>query len=306
MARAELVLGGAQFGLKYGITNRGGQPSPTQVETIIGMAVQAGVTCIDTAQAYGDSESRIGSAIEGLSAEPIEIYTKLSPAIGEAGDLDNVAGHIDASVAESSRRLGRQPLDCLMLHRSSQLFSHGGAIWQRLRILRDKGAIRRLGVSVQSPDELHTCLSTPDIDHIQLPGNILDWRWDEEREALLEARRRGVTIHMRSLYLQGLLLSRDAADWGRAHVEDPSSTFSWLDGVVGQFGRGDVAELCIAYALALPWVTGLVMGVECCDQLAENLRLCRETTPLNAGAMAQIAASRPALSEDSLNPATWR
>ena len=36
-----------------------------------------------------------------------------------------------------------------------------------------------LGVSVQSPQEALTALACSDVRHIQMPFNLLDWRWRE-------------------------------------------------------------------------------------------------------------------------------
>ena len=57
---ALLALGTAQFGLTYGIANDNGQPSLEEVSTILRLAEREGITALDTAVAYGESETLLG------------------------------------------------------------------------------------------------------------------------------------------------------------------------------------------------------------------------------------------------------
>ena len=106
----------------------------------------------------------------------------------------------------------------------------GGAIWQRLLGHVQAGTIRRLGVSVQSPVEVAEALTHPEVEHIQLPFNLLDWRWREAGIiAALEARP-DVVVHARSVFLQGLLASGDASVWP---VIDGVNADAILDKIAG-------------------------------------------------------------------------
>ena len=54
-----------------------------------------------------------------------------------------------------------------------------GAVWERLLERLEDGTVLSLGVSVQSPEEASAALACPDVRHLQLPFNLLDWRWAE-------------------------------------------------------------------------------------------------------------------------------
>ena len=60
---AKLGLGTVQLGLAYGVSNSGGQVSPQEALRLLTAASDAGIGAIDTAQAYGTSESVIGQWI---------------------------------------------------------------------------------------------------------------------------------------------------------------------------------------------------------------------------------------------------
>ncbi len=59
----KIALGTVQFGMKYGVANRFGQPSKETVFDILRLAHIEGVDTLDTAYAYGTSEEIIGEFI---------------------------------------------------------------------------------------------------------------------------------------------------------------------------------------------------------------------------------------------------
>ncbi len=77
------------------------------------------------------------------------------------------------------------------------MWAHGGAIWERLIERLEDGSVLSLGVSVQSPVEALAALACPDVVHLQLPFNLLDWRWLAEGFQTCLAARPNVTVHAR-------------------------------------------------------------------------------------------------------------
>src|SRR6185436_16438048 len=147
---AELVVGSVQLGLPYGVANCTGKPIRETALRLVKRAADAGVAAFDTARAYGDSEDRLGEALEGRSVRTI---TKLSPLSELASDVSRDAARaaVEASIEDSLTALRRSRLDCVLLHRASHLTAHGGAIWDRLKQYVVQGTIVSLGVSVKSP-----------------------------------------------------------------------------------------------------------------------------------------------------------
>ena len=71
---SRLVLGTANFGLKYGINNRYKKLSEQQIHSIIQVSSDAGVSTFDTAEVYGDSEERLGKFLPTKS----KVISKIS------------------------------------------------------------------------------------------------------------------------------------------------------------------------------------------------------------------------------------
>jgi aryl-alcohol dehydrogenase-like predicted oxidoreductase len=299
---AGLVLGSVQLGLAYGAANRTGKPARGAALKLVQRASDAGITQFDTARAYGDSEDRLGEALMGRKGA--RTITKLSPLSELAPDAprQEVRDAVDRSIEESLIALRRDRLDCLLLHRAAHMQAHDGAVWGRLIERLEDGTVLSLGVSVQSPEEAAQALDRADVSHIQLPFNLFDWRWEETIARL--SSRSSVTVHARSIFLQGILAANDPAVWPRVEGVDAETLVADLARLAHAFGRESAADLCIAYARGQDWIDGLVVGLETCDQLDDNLRLFVKP-PLAHEDCARVAASLPRVPVQLLDPALW-
>jgi len=301
---AALVLGSVQLGLAYGAANRTGKPEHGAALRLVRRAAEAGISQFDTGRAYGDSEDRLGEALAGKKA--VRTITKLSPLdeIGAGASRDEIRAAVDRSIAQSLSALRLDRLDCLLLHRASHMNAYGGAVWERLIERLEDGSVLSLGVSVQSPLEALGALARPDVVHLQLPFNLLDWRWRKAGFRACLAARPNVTIHARSTYLQGILASSDAAVWPRLDGVFPQAIINMIASIAHQLGREGPADLCLAYARGQDWIDGVVVGLETEDQLDDNLRLFVKR-PLDPDECAFVEGRLPHLPVRLLNPALW-
>ncbi|HXL98912.1 MAG TPA: aldo/keto reductase [Rhizomicrobium sp.] len=301
---AELVLGSVQLGLAYGAANRTGKPSRRAALKLVQRAADAGITKFDTARAYGDSEGRLGEAL--AKRKTVRTITKLSPLADLAPDAsrDTVRAAVDASIAQSLSALRRERIDCLLLHRASHMSAFGGAVWERLIERLEDGTVLALGVSVQSPQEAMSALASPEVRHIQLPFNLLDWRWRRAGTIDDIAERPHVTVHVRSVFLQGLLATNDASLWPAVEGVDAPAILNRLGELAKAFGRESAADLCLAYARGQDWIDGVVVGMETQGQLDDNLRLF-VCPPLAAEDCAEIERQIPNVPAALLDPSKW-
>jgi aryl-alcohol dehydrogenase-like predicted oxidoreductase len=278
--QSALVLGTAQLGGAYGIANRTGVPGPAAVAGILAAARELGVTHLDTARAYGESEQRIGAVEHGLS-----VITKVAP-----------GGPVRTSVDASRAALRRVGPMTILLHRAAD----AGDCWADLRSCLDSGEADRIGVSVQSPDELRRVLDLPDLGYVQLPGNILDRRW---LDADLGGRP-DLVVTVRSAYLQGLLVAGTAVTWPNLPDAERDAVVATLDKLAADLGREGRADLCVAYLLSLPWVTSLVVGAETEAQLRANAALI-DREPLTEAGRGQVLGALPEMPVELLDPSRW-
>ena len=280
---SRLMLGTVQFGLRYGIANTSGKPDLDQVEAIVRAAADGGITALDTAAAYGDSEQVLGLVLQraGL-AEQFTVVSKIPPMPADA----DPEAFILASLRRSLANLRLAVLPVALLHREDDI--------GHLPVLAGmigRGLIEGAGVSVDSAAYAAAAIVP---EYVQAPGNVLDHRFD----GLLAARAaQGRFSFIRSVYLQGLLLLP------AERVPVALAPLLPYRRKLADFGL-PMNELCLRYLLSLPGENSVLTGVDNAAQLRENIRLAA-AGPLPADVFQAVAAVAPALPEALIRPKCW-
>jgi len=304
-AHSLMTLGTAQLGMDYGVVNDCGQPSTEQAIAIVHQAIAHGVTSLDTASSYGAAEEVLGRALRGSWGSRAHIITKLDlSGLGETAGENEVRAAVDGGVRKSCERLGLERLAVLLVHRWCDHHAWNGAAWRRLLELREEGKIGTLGASVYGPEEAIEALQDRTIGHLQVPYNVLDWRWEAGGVNRAVLRRPDVVVHARSALLQGILAS-PAVRWPAVELFDAAECVRALHRFARELGRESVTDLCLAYVRSAPWVTSAVVGCETMKQLDENLRLFA-TRSLSLSQCEQLRQGLPHPPEMLLNPSKWK
>ena len=298
MDLSRLMLGTVQFGMPYGIANRTGQPSYADVLAMLTAAAEGGITALDTAPSYGESEVVLGRALQELGlAEQMTVVTKIGHLTSEQAADPAAAEHaIRESVDASRLRLRLETLPLVLFHRESDF-----ACMHVLETLRDEGKVRCAGVSGgASPGPVADMVRSGRVQALQLPVNVLDRR-HQAAGVLAEAASRGVAVFVRSVYLQGLVLMPEPDV--PAVLRPAIPVRRRLEQVAAQAGVSMV-ELAMRYVLSLAGVTSVLIGVETIEQLRENLRLVGRG-PLPADVMVAVEQVIPDLPEEVVTPPLW-
>jgi len=297
-------LGTAQLGLKYGVANKSGMPEQIESTTLIRSAIEHGVNWVDSARAYELSEQRVGEALSAGWLSRTRVVTKLDPLLNLPDDasLLCIENSVHRSLLMSQSALGMKHLDVVLLHRWVHHDSHQGYIWEILKQQKKQGLIKELGASIYKPAEAIEALSDKDVTHLQIPFNLLDHRWQDIKFLGTLSNRPDVRIHVRSVFLQGLLIS-DAdiwPEWDR-HASDRVNLIVKL---VEEFGRKNRTDLCMAFVLAHDWVDSIVIGVETSQQLQDNLMTACES-PLTSDECNKVIESFSDVPGRLLDPSRW-
>lgn len=285
----KLALGGAQFGLAYGVSNQSGQISLVAAREIVGLARLAGVDTIDTAIAYGDSETCLGA----VGVDEFKVVTKLPPM---PDDIVDVAVWLRDQIKGSLDRLGVARVHGLLLHRADQLLGkRGQALAAALQHARQDGMVAKVGISIYDPEQLAAIMPVCPPDIVQAPLNLLDRRL-ETSGWLQRLHDAGVEVHTRSAFLQGLLLMDRAAMPPR--FERWRSLWDtwqvWLDAHALSATRA-----CLQYPLSLPQVDRVVVGVSSTSEF--KMLLDDAAVVANAVELPDLAST----DLDLINPSNW-
>jgi aryl-alcohol dehydrogenase-like predicted oxidoreductase len=241
-----LLLGTAQWGLDYGITNTRGRLSDPELENVVAIACWGGVKRLDTAPGYGDAESRIG-----LFAPNIGVQTKVA-------GVSNTGFSPQEQLRESLAKLQRQTVDSVLVHDWPILSADKRRQMRTaLKEAQDLGLVEEVGVSIYESADLESLsLEFPEATLVQAPVSVLDqrilrtWRAHSPTGARLQAR---------SVFLQGLILgSENSVPFGNhpdivrlraiAHHQGVSVTQLSLDFIRSQ---PEISEVVLASSSAI-------------------------------------------------------
>ncbi|QEW05921.1 aldo/keto reductase [Nitrincola iocasae] len=255
----KLALGTAQFGMDYGVANKKGHVSLSDVKSILSLARKYGISTIDTAAAYGSSENALGLA----GVNDFNIVSKLPPRDSKC--LDTI-GWIEKSVKNSLENLKVDSLYGFLLHRPHELLSsEGEKIFETLSVLKSKGIIKKIGVSIYEPEQLDQLYQYYSFDLVQTPMNLIDHRIIETGW-LQRLKESGAEVHIRSAFLQGLLLMKS--------IDRPAYFNTW-NRIFAHFDEWLISEnispleACLGFLNSHPEIDKVIVGIDSVKQLSE-------------------------------------
>ena len=292
---SQFMLGTVQFGADYGIANKAGRPAYQAVLKILEYAAENGVNCLDTASVYGDSEKVIGKAMRELGiTDKIMVATKAPPLDDnlKPPDADKL---IRQGVETSLKNLQLNILPICLFHRESN------AVYaESLLRMKEKGLVKHIGISVNSPAGALKAIRSGHFEAMQIPSSILDQRY-LKNGIFHEAKRSGVALFVRSVYLQGLLfLPENEIPAELAAVIDVRRRLEQLAEKMNM----NLAELAARFVMSLEGAACLVLGLETIDQLQTNLKLFEQGS-LSEALLHDILENVPQLPDSVIVPSLW-
>jgi len=283
----KLALGSVQFGLDYGVTNTSGKVSINECHEILRIAIDSGVSVLDTAADYGCSEQLLGQ---------LEISQKFSMVTKVSSNSLLATGGAEKSIRTSLANLRRESIDVLLLHNELDLLSdNADRNYRQLINLKNSGLVNKIGVSVYSVTAAQKILSRYHIDLIQIPANHLDRRF-EHSGVLKQAKKERVEIHARSLFLQGLL-AVESSERPVAFQKIPE--LSVYDQQVKALKLTPL-QLALSYITSTPLIDFAVIGCVSVIQLKQILDAYKECVQSSLE-MPDISTENTAL----INPVNW-
>ena len=271
---SKIGIGTVQFGTDYGISNEQGKTKPEGVKAILNYAREAGIDTLDTASAYGNAEEVLGQN----DLRSFSIVSKFMPP-------EN--GHVADQLNSTLNALQIDQLHGYLAHRPQAIIENPDE-WKRLNNLKDQGLIRKIGFSLNHPEELKNLLDKklhPDL--IQVPYNYFDRRFED---FIQKFHSEGCEVHTRSTFLQGLFFVHPKK-LGQ-HFNEIKPSLKRL-----QDSTKNLSGFLLKFVLNQPHIDKVIVGVENLSQLKSNLKDINESyeyPPFNTS-----------ISENILNPSRW-
>lgn len=260
---SKIALGTVQFGMNYGISNTNGQVSLEEIEKILNFCKQNAIDTLDTAQGYGDSEKVLGE----FDLSSFKVITKL---IG------------DARLEDSLEHLQLESVYGLMFHRENECNDES---WKLFESYKNQGMVKKIGVSVYTPAALEKLIEQYPIEIVQFPMNILDQSFVP---LLPKLKAKGIEIHTRSTFLQGLLLMDSIPDY-----------FEPIKNIINSIPKPRLQHT-LNFGKKQGSVDKMVLGVTRLQDLQEIVDAYSENIP-------EFDYSKFAISDEKyINPSLWQ
>jgi aryl-alcohol dehydrogenase-like predicted oxidoreductase len=258
-----LALGTAGFGGAYGVTKQWCVPSLNEIGRILATAEKNNIDLLDTAIAYGNCEERLGK----VGVKKFKIITKI-PRIPKAEN--NIEKWLFYQCQSSLKRLKIESLYGLLLHEPEQLLSFGVGekISKVLQLLKKRGIVEKIGISIYCPSKLNRLSIILPLDIIQAPVNIFDQRF-LNNNVVKFLKKNKVKLHCRSIFLQGLMLLPETGL--------PKKFKKWENLFLAyrnflKQNKKTAVEACVSFVRAQPEIDRIVFGINNRKQLIQILK----------------------------------
>ncbi|QSB45044.1 aldo/keto reductase [Tsuneonella flava] len=286
---SELCLGTMTFGGE-GMWTAIGALAQDESSALVKRALDAGVNFIDTANVYsnGLSEQITGKALKDLGIARDE-YVLATKALGPMGEGVNQRGasryHLMHAIDESLTRLGLDHVDLYQIHGWDPLTP----IEETLRALDDivrAGKARYIGVSNWAAWQIAKALGISQRLGLESFTSLQAYYSvagrDLERDIVPMLESEGVGLMVWSPLAGGFLSGKYARDGGNADGRraqfdfppiDKDNAYDAVDAMraIADARGCTVPQVALAWLLAKPAVTSVIVGAKRVDQLDDNL-----------------------------------
>ncbi len=303
-----LCLGTMTFSGGDGFYRMMGSVDQAGADDLVKASLDAGINFFDTADIYseGHSERMLGQAFRNLGVvrKDVVIATKVFGRPGPGrNDVGASRGHIMDAVEASLRRLETDHIDLYQIHGNDSLTPLEETL-RALDTLVSQGKVRYIGCSNWQAWRIAKALGISEMkglakfDTLQAYYSIAGRDLEREIVPLLESEKTGLLVW--SPLAGGLLsgkFSRDnqtPADSRRSSFDfplvDKERTWKILDVMapIAEAHGCTAARVALAWLLAKPVVTSVIIGAKRRDQLEDNLAAVE--LKLSAEEMAQLDA----------------
>jgi len=291
----KLAIGTAQFGSHYGISNNAGPTPFGDAAAILGDGREIGVRIIDTAPAYGASEDVIGDAIPRPHSYHVVTKTPMFRANIPSAERRTL---VRAALVTSLDRLRMSSVYGLLVHEPDSMCGEGsGDFSDDLNRFKSKGLVTKIGISVYHQYQVENVLAHHRIDILQVPVNLFDQRLIKSG-LLQDVKARGIEIHARSAFLQGLFFMKDGSLPDFLYLARPK--LALIRQLAHDLGRS-IADKAYSFVARIPEVDAVICGVESLQQFQELAAIASDPCPLEKVDTTQFALDDPAV----VDPSRW-
>ena len=292
----KLILGTVQLGVDYGINKQ--KPTLDQSLEILNYCIKNDINTFDTAQDYGNCEE----IISNITNMNINVITKINFHSKDQNIDTQDFEKILEKVNNSLESLKINNLYTLLLHRFDDFINK--ELVDNLFKIKNMGLIENIGVSVYTVEEAIKVLKDERFTIIQIPFNYLDNQWNNDEFKSLIQKRHDVEIHVRSIFLQGILVN-DFKHWPKIKEYDFEPIYDNITNLCKKYKLSKL-ELVVGYIKSVKWIDSVLFGVDNIEQLKENIELYKNTNKLTDEILNEFIYKFKDIPKELVNPVMWK
>jgi len=264
----KLIIGSANFTQKYGMDST--KVNPNEVKKILNFAKKNNINKIDSANTYYTAETYlVEKNIFKKIDKKFQFIAKVKPD-QRWTSLD----YCQKKINEYFEIFRGNRVQTLLIHDVNILFkAEGPKIFENLKILKKKKYFRNIGLSIYDIECLDYLMLNYNFDVVQCSYNILDKRivssgWFKKLKG------RGIEVHIRSVFLQGLLVNELV--YKKKYFEKwKKSFFKWFQ--ILKNNNISPIDYCLSDLLSYNF-DKIIIGINNCDNLKDvvNFKLIKK------------------------------
>ena len=251
---SKLALGASQFRFEGAPAHPRARTPQAEVAEIVTVAARAGVRLLDAGVSYDSAETMIGSA---PSLHEFRLLVR-------AARPDKGPEHVEAEARASLARLGVTKAEAIIVQNAGDLFGrHGPDLWDKLMDLKARGLFDKIGIVALASDDPIGIAKRFHPDIIQSPASLLDQRLLTSN-VLATVASLGVEVHLRSIFMQGLIFL--PPDRMTGPLKGAASSLSRVRRMIAE-GRSDPMQAALGFALSRPEASAVIVNVTSAQEL---------------------------------------
>ena len=264
----KLILGSAQFGSKYGVTNQK-KPTLYDIKKILNYAAKRKVKIIDTAQAYEKSETILGK----YNLNRFDYIAKI-----KLSNKKDVGSQLQSLTKRSLNKLNTKSIYCLMLHDDADLlkFNYKDLNREITRLKLEK-KIKYFGISIYDKKNIIKFIGKLNIDVLECPYNIFDRRIEDKKFIYL-LKKNNVKIFVRSIFLQGILLEQNFQNY--KFLKKWFKNFEKYNSLLKEKNISNL-EACIGFVKSKRFIHSTIIGINDIVQFSEIFEVIKKKMKYN-------------------------
>ncbi len=282
MNKNQIIIGTAQLNNIYGRFNKKIKLNKSAFLKLIKLARKEDIRSFDCASNYRNQK-----ILANFLYKRDFVISKINFKLKNSNKEPAILKEVNKILSE----LNKKQINGLLIHNTKYIYNKKFKRFYEL-LNKQKSKFKKIGFSCYTIKEVKYILKNYKFDILQFPFNIFDQRLILEKKMMQELKLKKVEIHIRSIFLQGVLLKKDNLKdkyfkkWKKLFIK--FEKFKLVNKI------GDI-EACLAFLKQYNFYKKVVVGFDSSEHLENFIKILKKRVRYNDYNFKQFANNEPKL-----------